>query len=77
MKLIVISPPTSLKQETQLVSGMLKAGLQHFHLRKPEGSEHDFREYIQDLSTAERKSIVLHASHELVAEWSLKVGALR
>lgn len=74
MKLIVISPPTSLKHETQQASGMIQAGLRHYHLRKPEDSSHEFEQYVQRLSSLERQNIIVHSRHELVAEWNLKVS---
>ncbi len=73
MKLVIISPPTTVENEPQLTSQMITAGLQHFHLRKPISNMHDFESYVQKLSTADRRKIILHSSHELVAEWNLKV----
>ena len=74
MKLIVISPPMSLKNEPQMASKMIQTGLQHFHLRKPSSSLHDLEDYIQKLGTAERGRVVLHSRHELAARWKLKVS---
>ena len=74
MKLVVISPPVSLNKEPQLASEMIQAGLQHFHLRKPEGSRHDFEGYLRKLNTAERRNVVIHSRHELTEEWNLKVS---
>ena len=74
MKLVVISPPMSLKNEPQLASEMIQAGLQHFHLRKPGGSLQDFQDYVRQLTTAERRHVVLHSRHELTEEWNLMVS---
>lgn len=73
MKLIVISPPTCVDGETRLVSSMLQAGLDRFHLRKPDKAKHYFERYLRDLQPDERKRIVLHSNHDLIDYWKLGV----
>ena len=76
MKLVVISPPQPIQGEAKIVSGMMSAGLEHFHLRKPEAPLSYFQQYLQELSSAERRKVVIHSNHELVPSLGLKVMAL-
>lgn len=76
MELIVISSPKSVSGEVDLVSGMLKAGLQTFHLRKPGASVQTCESFLRNFNAAERKKFVIHSKHELVPQWGLKVSSM-
>ncbi|MDF2457179.1 MAG: thiamine phosphate synthase [Cytophagaceae bacterium] len=67
MNLIVCSIPDSIPEEQQLVQELLYGGLDTFHLRKPEFSIVEMREWMKQLSSSDCSKIVLH-SHWLLAE---------
>lgn len=72
MKLVIISAPHPVTREEELVRGMLKAGLTHFHLRRPTWQKSDFQNALLGYTKQERKNIVLHSQHDLVPELGLK-----
>jgi len=75
MKLIVISAPHPVTRERELVRGMLKEELTHFHLRRPSWSLQELEACILGYTEQERKTLVLHSHHDLVPKYGLKVGA--
>lgn len=64
-KLIVISSPEGYEHEVYDVQAMFKAGLQHFHIRKPKFSTNRLRRYIEKIDKKYHNRIVLHSHHEL------------
>lgn len=74
MRLIVISAPSHVKGEEKLVSGMVHAGLDTFHLRRPSWTSKQHREYLETYSADIRRRIVVHHAHELVQPSQLKVN---
>lgn len=67
MKLLVCSTPEKLSDEQQLVQELMHSGLETFHLRKPSFSTDELRDWLTQVSSSDRKNIVLH-SHWLLAE---------
>lgn len=72
MKLIVISNPTTISNEHQLLNSLFDNGLERFHLRKPDFSLQEMETYIQQVPLIYRSKIVLHSHHELVDKYQLK-----
>lgn len=72
MKLIVISNPVNLKDEHKLVSSFFEAGLEYFHLRKPEHSEMQMEEYLQLIPEKYYNRIMLHSHYSLAEKFNLK-----
>lgn len=73
MKLIVISSPSPVPAESTCVTRMVHAGLQTFHLRRPEWTDQHFMDFLGPLDDTCRRALVLHACHELVPTMKLKV----
>jgi len=71
-KLIVISSPEGYEHEIQDVHEMFKAGMQHFHIRKPKFSTHSLRHYIEKIDKKYHSRIVLHSHHELCIPFKLR-----
>ena len=71
-KLIVISPPASIKNENKLVLGLFTRGLKLFHLRKPGYSKLQLRNYLMQIPAKFHKKIVIHSHYALVIEFNLK-----
>lgn len=72
MKLIIISNPEPIDNETTIVNYLFDEGLEYFHLRKPNCSLNEMEEYLQHISPNHLNKIVLHAHHELADKYKLK-----
>lgn len=71
MKLIVLSSPTSVHNEHQIVIQLFEAGLQWFHLRKPDFSDIDYAHYLAAIPTEYWSRVVLHHHHHLAVQLGL------
>ena len=71
-KLIVISSPASIPNETELITSLFKAGLQIFHLRKPGMSKVKMKKIISSFPKKYHSRIVIHSNHGLINEFKLK-----
>ncbi|SFP06853.1 thiamine-phosphate pyrophosphorylase [Pseudarcicella hirudinis] len=72
MKLIVISNPTSLVNEKDLIQQLFESGLETFHLRKPEMSSDEFEHFLKEIKPQFLRRIVIHAHHQLINRYNLK-----
>jgi len=72
MKFIVISNPTNIPDEHNLLCSMFDMGLTLFHLRKPNFSYQELKDYIQLIPEQHKDKVVLHAHHSLAVEYGLK-----
>lgn len=71
-QLIVISTPRFFQGEVPAVIGLMEAGLSLFHLRKPEGAEKEFRDFLRAVPQQFHCRIVLHDAFHLAREYGLK-----
>lgn len=71
MKLIVITPEHSIADELHMVTDMLAAGLPTLHIRKPDFSPADYRNYIAAIPEEFHERIVIHGAFELINEFKL------
>lgn len=71
MKLIVISPESHDPRELPVVRALFAAGLERYHLRKPNWSSAELETWLGALSPDERRHVVVHAHPELVQPWGL------
>ena len=63
MKLIVISNPENIPNETERVSALFENGLEIFHVHKPNSSDLEIQNYIQQFLRIELSiSYILEAS---------------
>ncbi len=72
MKLIVISNPINLNEEHSILNALFETGLEYYHLRKPEFTYNELKEYIQQIPQQYRNKVVLHSHHQLAIEYGLK-----
>ncbi len=61
MKLIVISPPTLVPNEHEILNALFEEGLENFHLHKPDLGKEETKEFIQKIPFKHHNKIVLHA----------------
>lgn len=71
MKLILISPPRTLKNEHLLVNALFQQGLEYYHLRKPDFSQREQEEYLKSIGARYLKNVVIHQHHKLVQRYNL------
>jgi len=71
MELIVISSARDEPAEVKEIIKMFKAGLSHFHIRKPKYSKTQLIEYIERFPEKHRKNLVLHSYHDLADKFKL------
>ena len=72
MKLLVVSNPTFLDGEADMVNRMFAAGLNHFHLRKPGIASCELEAFLQKIQPEFQNRIVLHSHHSLLLGWGLR-----
>jgi thiamine-phosphate pyrophosphorylase len=72
MKLVVISNPENFANEADQVQQLFNAGLETFHLRKPNSTLAEFEKTLTQLSPAGYKRIVIHQHYKLVEKYNLK-----
>lgn len=71
MKAIVISDPGLVVNETETVNRLFEAGLSAFHLRKPDFSSRDMRNYLSSIEAKYLNRIIIHSNHLLAARFPL------
>jgi thiamine-phosphate pyrophosphorylase len=74
VKLIVVSPEAEDAREPAVLAQLLAAGLAGYHLRKPGWGRDAVAAFLRRLPAEFHPRIVLHAHHELAAEFA--VGGL-
>jgi thiamine-phosphate pyrophosphorylase len=71
MKLVMISPEHDDPREIAVLSALLTAGLERYHVRKPHWSVAQLEAWLRALPAEWRPRLVLHSHHELVATLGL------
>lgn len=72
MKIIAITTPKIIDEDTYIIKGLLDRGIDTVHLRKPESSISECRRLLATLDAQYRANIVIHDYHELYYEFSLR-----
>ena len=70
--LVVIAPEKDIESELNILNQLFEAGLECFHLRKPEKDRNDYSAYIEAIDPEFHNRIVVHSFHELVNQYDLK-----
>ena len=70
--IILISNPTPVKDEYEIIRQIFSKDLDIFHLRKKEYPEDELRAFIENIPEKYRGRIVLHSHYHLAAEHGLK-----
>lgn len=65
MKLVVISPEGYEPREHAVLAALFAAGLERYHLRKPQWTEHVLKNFIRLVPEKWHARLVLHQHHEL------------
>jgi thiamine-phosphate pyrophosphorylase len=70
--LIVISSPTVVVQEAEIINNLLDEGLQLFHLRKPDAQIDELKHLLGNIKPGYWHKIALHQHHELAKNADIK-----
>ncbi|MBI3509227.1 MAG: thiamine phosphate synthase [Bacteroidetes bacterium] len=72
MKLLLISPSRTTEKEIQQVISFFEHGLRVYHLRKPNMSTREMKEYLKKIPAAFHNRIIIHSHHKLASQFNLK-----
>ena len=71
-KLIVITPDKNHPKEFELITLLFESGLQTLHVRKPQATENELKNYLKQITRKFYKKIVIHSHYKLAKEFNLK-----
>jgi thiamine-phosphate pyrophosphorylase len=63
MELIVLSPEITVSNETEILNSLFENGLLKFHLRKPNSSLEELREYLSKVKDKYLNIIIINSHH--------------
>ena len=72
MKLIAITQPSVIEDETRHIHELLEKGFDIVHLRKPNSDIEQCRSLLRKLSDEDIRKIIIHDHHKLINEFDLK-----
>lgn len=70
--LVVVSNPTAVANEAQIINHLFDEGLTHFHLRKPDWTEQEIASLIKQINPEHYSKIAMHQHHQLGSELGIK-----
>ncbi|MCV9934020.1 thiamine phosphate synthase [Flavobacterium sp. LS1R47] len=69
--MIVLSNPTIIANEINVIHSLFEEGLQLFHVRKPDYSIKEMISFIAQINPEFRQQLVLHSHHELIENFKI------
>jgi thiamine-phosphate pyrophosphorylase len=72
MRINILTPDFSVPDETALVQPMLEHEAVVLHLRKPDASAKEYRQYLDSIPARLHHKIILHGAFELAKEYPVK-----
>lgn len=69
--MIVISNPTEIVNEINLIHTLFKEGMKLFHVRKPNYSKEELRSFLSAINSSYYSKLVLHQHHDLSEEFEI------
>jgi len=70
--ILLIAPEKDVKNEINILNQLFEAGLEYFHLRKPEKNFEEHCDYLNQIDEKYHNRIVVHLFHELVNKFNIK-----
>ena len=70
--IIVIAPEKDVKDEINILNQLFEAGLECYHLRKPDKNYDEHCDYLNRIDSKYHGKIVAHHFHELINKFNLK-----
>lgn len=72
MRVLVISPAENVEEETSTLIKLFEAGLNTFHVRKPEMDYSEYVSYLKKIPREYHHNLVLHSHYELKEDFEIK-----
>jgi thiamine-phosphate pyrophosphorylase len=69
--MIVLSNPTAIANEINVIHSLFEEGLQLFHVRKPDYSLKEMISFVEQISPEFRSRLVLHSHHESIENFKI------
>jgi thiamine-phosphate pyrophosphorylase len=70
--MIIISNPTEIINEVNILNSLFEEGLELFHIRKPGYCKEELQLFISKINSNYHSKLVLHQHHELAEEFQMK-----
>lgn len=70
--MIVITNPSAIANEISIIDSLLEEGLLLLHLRKPDFSELEMAEFMDQIKPKYRSRLVLHSQHHLAEDFGVE-----
>ena len=70
--LVVISYPTAVKDEAEIINVLFDTGLEILHFRKPDAGVDELRERIEIIHSKYHSQIALHHHHKIALDYGIK-----
>jgi thiamine-phosphate pyrophosphorylase len=69
--IIIISNPEPMADEANFINALFDAGMELFHLRKPDDSQEDLRQLLNKINQEHYSKIALHQHHEIAGDFGI------
>ncbi|SHL54079.1 thiamine phosphate synthase [Flavobacterium saccharophilum] len=69
--MIVITNPSAISGEIDIIGSLFEEGLSFLHIRKPEFSEIEMAHFIDQIKVEFRSHLVLHSHHQLAEDFGI------
>lgn len=69
--MIILSNPTAVANEIEIIHSLFEKGLELFHVRKPNLSEIEMAQFLHQIKMEFRKKIVLHSHHQIAEDFGI------
>ncbi|SEP56271.1 thiamine phosphate synthase [Flavobacterium urocaniciphilum] len=69
--MIVISSPTAIINEIEIIQNLFQEGMNLFHIRKPDYSEEEMKNFLSNIDDKFYSKLVLHEQHHLAQEFKI------
>lgn len=70
--IVLIAPEKDIKGEIEILNQLFEAGLEYYHLRKPNKNYKEYCAYLERIDSNFHNQIVIHQFHELIDAYNLK-----
>ncbi|MDD7888098.1 thiamine phosphate synthase [Flavivirga sp. 57AJ16] len=70
--IVLIAPEKDIHKEILILNQLFEAGLEYYHLRKPEKNYQEHCDYLNQIDLKYHNRIVVHHFHELINTYNLK-----
>jgi thiamine-phosphate pyrophosphorylase len=69
--MIVITNPSAISHEINIIESLFEEGLSLLHIRKPDFSEIEMAQFIHQIKIKFRSNLVLHSHHQLAEDFGI------